>query len=183
MFIDLVFIFLMVGFIAAGFFQGVIRMTILLVAFYLGVVLASFYFFSLGLFFVTKFKTTLFVGQYVAFALIMMIGFAWLSAAGLYTFRYAKFPKQLMYLDNVLGTLVALILAALFLGLFAVILWNMMIIKGGERIDLPIMKWLGGSVRKSFLLKYFSIYLLPKAYAFASPILPSSARIIFAVGN
>lgn len=183
MFIDFVFIVFFVGFVALGFFQGVIRMTILLVTFYLSVVLASFYFISFGRFLADQFDTTTFVGQYVGFVIIMMVGHALLAAAGLYTFRYAKMPGQLMYLDRVLGTLVALILAVLFLGIFAVVLWNLMITRGGERINFPVMKFLGGSVRNSLLLHYFSTYLLPRAYAFADPILPRQVRIIFAVGN
>jgi membrane protein required for colicin V production len=177
--IDLVFIFLFVFFLYLGFAQGVIRVAILLVTFYLSIVLASLYYRQLGRWLAYKFDSTTLVGQYVGFVIIMLIGFAFLAAAGLYTFRELQFPGQLMYLDRALGMFLSLFLTALVLGMFAVILWSLMITRGGERINLPLMRILGGSVRSSFLLSYFSTHILPGAYNFADPILPDSARMIF----
>lgn len=183
MLIDLLFLLLLVGALALGFFQGVIRLTVLLVTYYLSVVLASFLFYPLGLFFFNKFGTHPDVGMYIAFALIMMLCMAILSAYGLYAVRDIALPGHLMYIDRSAGVFVALILIALFLGMLAVLLWNLMIIKGAETLDLPIMQFLGGSVRKSFLLRYFSTYILPTAYNFADPVLPDGAAIIFAVAK
>lgn len=189
MLIDLLFLLLLVGALALGFFQGVIRLSVLLIAYYLSVVLASFLFIPLGYFFLNKFGTDLNVGLYVAFALIMMLSMAILAAYGLYSVRDVHtqmqdfLPGKLMYLDKTAGVFVALVLVALFLGMFAVLLWNLMIVKGAETIDLPIMRFLGGSVRKSFLLRYFAAYILPTAYNFADPVLPDGAAIIFAVAK
>lgn len=188
MFIDIVFILLLVGFLALGFFQGLIRLAVLLVTFYLSIVLASLYFIPLGGFLETRFGTpgdpaSVATSQYLAFVIILLIGYAVLAAAGLYTFRNVHMPGQLQYLDRIIGVLLALFLAALFLGIFAIILWNLMVVKEAETIELPIMQWLGNSVRNSFLLRVFASSILPQAYHVADPILPDNARIIFAVGN
>jgi uncharacterized membrane protein required for colicin V production len=183
MFIDLLFLLLLVGFLALGFFQGVIRLSILLFSYYLSVVLASFLFYPLGVFFLNKFGTNPNVGMYIAFALIMLLSLALLSAYGLYSVRDFHLPGHLMYVDRFTGVFVSLILSALFLGMFAVLFWNLLIVKGAETLDLPIMRFLGASVRRSFLLRYFATYILPTAYNFADPILPDGASIIFAVGG
>ncbi|NJN68298.1 MAG: CvpA family protein [Chloroflexaceae bacterium] len=181
MFVDLFFLLLLFGMLMLGFFQGVIRMTIILVSFYLGVVLASYWFKPFGVWIAKNFDTTNAVGRYVGFSLLFMAGMAILSAIGIYTFRYAEMPGQLKYLNFILGMLVALVLAGLFLGLFAVILWNMMVERGGCTIDFPVMKLLCRHVKQSFLLKYFSDHILASSYNFADPILPDDASIIFAV--
>ncbi len=188
MFIDMVFILGIVGILVLGFFQGLIRLSILLVTFYLSVVLSSLYFTSFGYFLHTKFGSSgdaasVATSQYLAFVIILLIGYAMLAAAGLYTFREVKMPGQLEYLDRIVGVFIAVILAALFLGIFAIVLWNLMVVKHAEDIRLPIMRLLGNSVRKSFLLQLFSSHILPRAYNFADPILPDAARIIFAVGE
>ncbi len=188
MFIDMIFILALVGILVLGFFQGLIRLSILLVTFYLSVVLASLYFTSFGYFLHNKFGSSggaasIATSQYLGFVIILLIGYAMLAAAGLYTFREVKMPGQLEYVDRISGVFIALILGALFLGIFAIVLWNLMIVKHAEDIRLPIMKMLGRSVRNSFLLGLFSSHILPRAYNFADPILPDAARIIFAVGE
>ncbi len=183
MFMDIVFLALLIGSLLLGFYQGVIRLSVLLVAYYLSVVLASVLFYPLGMFFLDKFGTHPNVGMYVAFALILMLSLAFLATYGLYTVKDFHIPGHLMYVDKAAGVFIALILAALFMGMLAVLLWNLFVIKGAENIKLPIMHMLGGSVRSSFLLNYFASYILPMAYDFADPILPEGAKIIFAVGN
>ncbi len=183
MFVDIVFLFLFIGALVLGFFQGVVRLAVILVAFYLSLVLASFYFFSFGKFLVKSFHTTTSVGQYVGFVIVMLVALALLTAAGLYTFRYAKLPGQLLYVDRISGMFLGMVFGSLLLGIFGVLLWNLMIERGAETLELPIMHWLGRSVRNSFLMGYFSDYVLPRAYDFADPVLPDSARIIFAVSQ
>lgn len=180
-FIDIFFLLLFVAALAAGFFQGMIRLFVLLVAFYLSVVLASLYFPALATVFQTRFGTPRYVGEYVGFMLILMVGFILLTVAGLYTFRYAHLPGQLQYVDRVIGVLLGVVLGALFIGIFAVLLWNLMILRGGCTIDFPIMRMLCGGVSRSFLLQYFSRELLPATYDLIRPILPAGARIIFVV--
>lgn len=179
MFIDLLFLFLLVGILIISFFQGVIRMTILLVSFYLSIVLASLWFRPFGAFLKKSFHSTIYVGQYVAFALILLVGLAAISAAGLYTFRYAKVPGRFLMVDHIIGVLMGLVLAGLVLGIFAVLLWNLMVERGGCSIDFPVVKWLCRSIRNSFLLGYFARHILTKTYSIADPVLPDDVRILF----
>lgn len=178
---DVLFLLLFVGFLALGFFQGMIRLAVMLLAFYLSLVLASLYFPSLGMFFQRNFGARSDVGDYVGFALILLFGFFALAAAGLYTFRYAKMPGGLEYVDRIGGVLLSVLLAALFIGLFATLLWNLMILRGGRNIDIPLMGMLGRSIANSFLLRYFADIILPQVYSYFDPILPDSAQMIFIV--
>lgn len=180
-FVDLSFLLLFVTSLAVGFFQGSIRLVVLIIAFYLSLVLASLYFQPVGGWLVSNFGTTRYVGEYVGFALVLLIGFALLAAAGIYTFRYASLPGQLLYIDKVVGMILGVLLGALLIGMFGVLLWNLMIVRGGQNIDLPVMQWLGRQVAGSFLLQFFANEILPQVYGLLDPILPDSAAIIFAV--
>src|SRR5215216_7146193 len=88
--IDLLFILLLLAGLALGFFQGTIKLLIAIVAFYIGIILASLYFPIVGNFFRVRFHASLEVGQIMAFGLILLLSFLLLTVAGLYTFRYAK---------------------------------------------------------------------------------------------
>jgi membrane protein required for colicin V production len=177
--IDLFFIFILIGFLALGFFQGMIRLGVMLLAFYLSVVLASLYFPMVGNWLYTNFGGTRYAGEYIGFFLIMLISFTLLAWAGIYTFRYAKLPGRLAYLDHAVGVFLGLILAALLIGILAVLLWNLMIVNGGRNVDIPLFRMIGSGVANSFLLNYFSTYILPETYEIVQPILPEGARIIF----
>lgn len=180
-FIDLVFILLFFATLAIGFFQGMIRLLVLILALYLSLVLASLYYPSLGEFFVRRLGAERFVGQYVGFALVFFFGFLLLALAGVYTFRYAKLPGGLQYLDRIVGTVLGMVLGALLVGVFAGVLYNLMIVRGGRNVDFPFMRSLGNSVAGSIVLDYFSNDLLPFVYAFIDPVLPDGAELIFKV--
>lgn len=92
-------------------------------------------------------------------------------------------PGQLFYLDKVIGVLLGLVLASLFMGVFSVLLWNLVVVKEFGKVNLPIARWLNGSVQSSFLLGYFSDFVLPYIYSYARPILPPQVDIIFVVGQ
>lgn len=180
-FMDLILLLIFVGLLALGFFQGMIRLAVLILAFYLSVVLASLYFPSVGDFIHTHFDSNgeIFAAQYIGFFIVLLISFGLLAAAGLYTFRYAHLPGKLQYLDRIIGVLLGIVLAALVIGILAVILWTLMIEKGGINIDLPLFRAIGNSVSSSFLLRYFADYILPQVYINVRPILPDGARVIF----
>lgn len=180
-FIDLVLIFLMISIVALGFFQGMIRIGVLILAFYLSVVLASLYFPTVSNFLVNNFNAEQVAGDYIGFFLVALVGFALLSVAGLYTFRYAEMPDKLLYLDKTVGMFLGLILAVLITGLIAVLLWNLFITGGGRNIDLSLFRMVGNSVYNSFLLSYFADQILPQTYDLVRPILPDGARFIFEV--
>jgi uncharacterized membrane protein required for colicin V production len=179
--IDLLFLLIFFGMLSLGFFQGMIRLAILIISFYLSLVLASLYFPFVGDFLVRNFGAQRFVGQYVGFALSLGFSFVLLATSGIYTFRYAQLPGGLDYIDKIIGVLLGMVLGALLLGIIAVLLWNLMIMRGGRTIDFPLMRALGDSVANSFLLQYFANSLLPQAYRLADPFLPDSASLIFVV--
>jgi uncharacterized membrane protein required for colicin V production len=179
--IDVLFILIFFGMLAAGFFQGMIRLLVLIVALYLAVVLASLYYAPLGEFFVRNFDAQRFVGQYVAFFLVMFFSFLLLSFAGLYTFRYAKLPGSLEYLDRIIGTILGMFMGALLVGIFSSLLWNLMIVRGGRNIDLPLFQSIGSAISSSTLERYFSTVILPLTYNRIDPILPEGADLLFQV--
>ncbi|MBP1466546.1 CvpA family protein [Candidatus Chloroploca sp. M-50] len=180
-FIDLVLILLFIGAIAAGFFQGMIRLLIVIVSLYLAIVLASLYYAPLGEFFVRSFGSERFVAQYIGFTIVLMLAFIFLTAAGIYTFRYAQLPGSLEYLDRVIGTLLGMFFGVILIGILSILMWNLMIARGGQNIGLPLFSMLGNSIANSFVLRYFATVLLPLAYNYIDPILPEAANLLFIV--
>ncbi len=178
---DVLFILLFFGMLAVGFFQGMVRLLVIIVAFYLAMVLASLYYPSLGEFFVRRLDAERFVGQYVAFALVLFFATLLLTLAGLYTFRYFRMPGGLEYLDRIVGALLGMIFGALLIGITATLLWNLMIVRGGRNIDLPLMRGLGNAIANSFVLRYFANVVLPLVYSVLDPILPEGADLLFQV--
>jgi membrane protein required for colicin V production len=179
--IDLFFLLLFIGVLVTGFFQGMVRLLVLILSFYLGLVLASLYYPSLGEFFVRTFDTQRFVGQYMAFALVLFFAFLLLALAGLYTFRYLRMPGSLELVDRIVGSVLGMIFGAVLIGIFASLLWNLMIVRGGRNIDFPLMAALGRGIADSFLLRYFSQEVLPLVYGWLDPILPNGANLLFLV--
>jgi len=111
----------------------------------------------------------------------LFLSFVLLAIAGLYTFRYLRLAGSLEYVDRIVGTILGLFFGALIVGVVAALLWNLMILRGGRTIDLPLLRSLGNSVANSFVLQYFSTVVLPLVYNFLDPVLPEGADIIFAV--
>ncbi len=179
--IDLLFIVLFFGALAVGFFQGTIRLVIIILSFYLGTVLASLYYQSLADIFVRELGGQRFVSQYVAFALVHMLSFLVLSFVGIYSFRYVQTPHHLEMIDRMLGTALGVLIGGLLLGLSAVLLWNLFIVRGFAQIDYPITRWLGGQIGSSLMLRFFANAILPSLYDIVDPFLPDAAQIIFKV--
>jgi uncharacterized membrane protein required for colicin V production len=178
--IDILFIIFLLGGLALGFFQGTIRLIVAIVAFYVGIVLASLYFTTVGLFFQRRFHSTLFVGQITAFTIILLVSFLLLTIAGLYTFRYARMPTSLDFIDRILGTLLGLLLGGLFLGMLALLLKDLFIYQDvAGSITFPVMRSFQNGVRSSFLVIFFANQILPLIYTTVQPVLPRDAEIIF----
>jgi len=180
--IDLLFILILLGGLALGFFQGTIKLLVTIVAFYVSLVLASLYFQAVGNFFRVRFQSSQEVGQVTAFATVMLISFLLLALAGLYTFRYLKVPPSLDFIDKILGTLLGLLLAALFMGLLAILLKNLFVFRSpASEASLPIVVSFQGGVRNSTLVGFFGDRLFPLLYRTVQPILPAEADFIFRV--
>lgn len=180
--IDLLFILILLGGLALGFFQGTIKLLVTIVAFYVSLVLASLYFLAVGNFFRVRFNSSQEVGQITAFATVMLISFLLLTLAGLYTFRYVKVPPSLDFFDKIIGTLLGLLLGALFMGLLAILLKDLFVYRSpASEAALPIVISFQGGVRGSTLVSFFGDRLFPLLYRTAKPILPSEADYIFRV--
>lgn len=181
-FIDLIFLFLLIGMMALGFFQGTIRLLVLIFAFYLSVFLASLYFDMLGGFLYANVGGSSDASDYIGFLIITIITFAVLTVVGLYTFRYVELPTgALQLLSRVLGVFLGLILAGLVLGMLAVILWNMFVTHGAERVNVFLFPTIGRAVRTSTVLGFFGAEILPETYNLVRPFLPPGASFIFAI--
>jgi membrane protein required for colicin V production len=180
--VDVFMLLLLVGSLAVGFFNGTIRLVIVLIAFYVSIILASLYFELLGAFFRQRFRTTLEVGQITAFGLVLMVAFIVLAAAGLYTFRYAKVPQSLDFVDRIVGTLFGLVFGAFLIGMFASLLIALFVANNpGALLTWPLMRSLQQGVRESFLVTFFANQILPLIYSAVRPFLPNAADIIFRV--
>jgi membrane protein required for colicin V production len=180
--IDILFLLGVLGGLALGFFQGTIRLAIAIISFYISIILASLYFQSLGRFFRERFGTTFDVAQIVAFGIILLVAFLLITTASLYTFRYAKMPASLDFVDKIIGTLLGLVLGALFLGMLAIILEQLFVFRDTARdITFPIVRAFQDGVRGSVLVQFFANNILPLIYATVKPVLPRETEIIFLI--
>jgi membrane protein required for colicin V production len=180
--IDLLFILILLAGLALGFFQGTIKLLVAILAFYVSLVLASLYFQAVGNFFRLRFHSSREVGEVTAFATVMLISFLLLVLAGLYTFRYLKAPASLDFIDKILGTLLGLLLGALFMGLLAILLKDLFVFRNpaGEAA-LPVVISFQSGVRTSTLVSFFGDRVFPLLYQTVRPILPAQADLIFRV--
>ncbi|HEX9371044.1 MAG TPA: CvpA family protein [Roseiflexaceae bacterium] len=180
--VDLLFILLLLGGLALGFFQGTVKLLIAIIAFYVGIILASLYFQAVGSFFRVRFNTTAEVGQITAFATVLLLSFLLLTMAGLYTFRYLRVPASLDFFDKILGTLLGLLMGALFMGMLAILLKDLFVYRSpAASASLPFVITLQSWVRGSTLVSFFGNNVLPLIYGFLRPILPAEAALIFRV--
>jgi uncharacterized membrane protein required for colicin V production len=180
--IDLLFILLLLAGLALGFFQGTLKLLIAIIAFYVSIVLASLYFQAVGNFFRIRFNTSADVGQITAFAMVLLVSFLLLTVAGLYTFRYARVPAGLDFFDKILGTLLGLLMAGLFMGMLAVLLRDLFVYRSpATEASLPIVIAFQSAVRTATLVRFFGENVLPLMYSFLRPILPAEAELIFRV--
>ena len=179
---DLVFILILLGSLALGFFQGTVKLLIAIIAFYVGIVLASLYFQSVGNFFRVRFHSSPEVGQITAFAVVLVVSFLVLTGAGLYTFRYFRMPASLDFFDKILGTMLGLLMGALLMGILAILLKDLFVFRSpATSADLPFVISLQGSVRGSTLVRFFGDNILPLIYTSVRPVLPREADFIFRV--
>jgi uncharacterized membrane protein required for colicin V production len=180
--IDITLLLLLMIFLALGFAQGIIKLLVAFVAFYVSLILASLYFQILGQFFRSRLRTNLEVSQIVAFTIILLVGFLLLTLAGLYTFRYAKLPSSLDSVDKIVGTLLGLVLGAFFSGMLAKVLVLLFINRNpASEIDFPIMGILQNGVRESNLIVIFTQQVLPLMFNILRPFIRPEAYFIFQI--
>ena len=177
---DIIYILLLLVGLAIGFFQGTIKLLITIIAFYVSIILASLYFQSLGNFYRQHFQSTLEVSQITAFATVLLVAFLLLTIAGLYTFRYARIPASLDFIDRIIGTILGLVLGAICLGMLSILLQDLFVAQT-PNIDFPVVQALIQSIRTSFLVPFFSNQILPLIYTTMRPLLPRESDVIFRV--
>lgn len=179
-FIDILFILLLLAFLALGFFQGTIKLLVAIISFYISIILASLYFQYVGGFLRQRLHTSPAMAQIVGFALILFLIFILLMLAGFYTFRYAKLPASLDFIDRIIGTLLGLVMGGLMLGMLALIL-DILLIQGNpaSEITFPIMNTIQSAARTSIMIDYFKIQVLPMILNLVRPFLPAEAFRMF----
>ncbi len=179
-YIDLTLLVLMFAFLALGFFQGTIKLLIAIISFYVSIILASLYFQFVGAFFRQRFHTSGDGSQIIAFGIILLLGFLLLTTTGIYTFRYAKMPPSLDFIDRIIGTLFGLILGGLIVGMTAEVLYLFFVLRSpaGE-VSFPIMRSFQSTTRSSFLVIFFKDSILPLILGLVRPVIPAEAWAFF----
>ena len=178
-FVDLLLVLLFIAVTAMGFFQGTIRIVIALVTFYASVVLSSLYFRFLAVFF-TRRGTNPAIADAISFFLILIVCFLILFAAGVYTFRYVRVPGRLDYLDRLLGTLLAVVLAAMVGVIVSMVLQYAFVrFDAAATAGFPLTASFQRSVRSSTVRPLLLDHVLPRLYTSVSPFLPEAAQPFF----
>jgi uncharacterized membrane protein required for colicin V production len=181
-YIDLILLLMLFGFLALGFFQGTIKLLIAIISFYVSIILASLYYSFLAEFFRTRLRTQGEGGQIIAYAIILLLGFLLLTVAGIYTFRYAKMPPSLDFVDRVVGTLFGFLLGGLLVGMTAEILHSFFVVRSpASGVSFPIMRSLQTTTRSSFLIVFFMDNVLPLIFTLVRPVLPAETGPIFRI--
>jgi hypothetical protein len=94
----------------------------------------------------------------------------------------ATVPASLDFFDKIIGTLLGLLLGALFMGLLAILLKDLFVFRSpASEAGLPIIVSFQGGVRSSTLVTFFGERLFPLLYRTVRLILPSEADFIFRV--
>jgi uncharacterized membrane protein required for colicin V production len=178
-FVDLLLVLVFVAVTAIGFFQGTIRLLVALVTFYASIVLASLYFRFLAIFF-TQRGTSEQVASSISFFLILLLTFALLFTAGLYTFRYVRISGRLDYLDRILGTVLGMVLAAMVAVVLTMILnYTFVRYDMAATASFPLTSSIQRSVRTSTVRPILLQNVLPRMYATVAPFLPEAALPFF----
>ena len=101
-----------------------------------------------------------------------------LTIAGLYTFRYAKMPSSLDFIDRIIGTMLGIVLGGLVLGILSEI-FILYFVNSSLAPPYPIVRMFQGSVRESFLVRFFANNILPLILNLVRPLLPPAALSVF----
>jgi membrane protein required for colicin V production len=181
-FIDLIFILLLVAIMMLGFFKGMLKLLIAIVAFYLAIILSSLYYRFLGSALAGP-NTHPHVSQMIAFLILIVLTFFLLLAAGLYTFRYAKIGGKVIYIDKIIGTGLGVILGVMMVSILAMILRFLFITNStASSVNWPMMQTLQESTRGSLMVPFFLDVILPGIHLLVGPVIPDDADFIFRGG-
>lgn len=182
MVVDLLLVGIIIAIAATGFFQGTIKIALALLTFYASVVLAGLYYNFVSIALIQRGANPV-LAQAVSFCVILLVLFALLLAAALYTFRYIRLPAQLDLLNRLLGTGVGMVLGFIASSILALALRYAFVTHtlAGDG-SIALMRWLQGSVRSANMIPLLMTQIFPQIYSLVSPFLPDAARVIFAAG-
>ena len=182
-FVDLLLVLLALATIATGLFQGTIRIVIALITLYASIVLASLYFRFLAVFF-TRRGTSLPIAEAISFFVILVICFAILFFATVYTFRYLRFPPRLNVIDRMLGTLLGIVLAAMVGVSLSMVLHHAFVRHTVAATgSVPMVGMFQRSVRSSRIMNLLLDRARPRLYASMAPFVPEAAQPFFVAGR
>lgn len=174
---DLVLLVVFVAVVGLGFWSGILRSVIALVAFYASLILASLYF---------KFVSVLLtqrgvedsVADTLSFVAVLLLAFAILVALSLYTFRYVRLPGQLEFFDRLLGAALGIVLGVAVLTTVAMLL-HYMFIAGSTGSQGGIGGVLRRGTESSSVVPILTTNLLPQLFRAVGPFVPDAAMPLF----
>lgn len=179
--LDITLLLLLFAIPIIGFFQGAIRLLVLLVMFYISVVLASLFFTTLGRVLEPVSGVPLIISQYLSFALVLGVSFLLLSIAGLFLFRHVHIDPKFARLNYLGGVIVGMALAIFMTGTIAAIFWQLNNAPEiGETTPAPI-RWLAAQGGGTLVSRQLMWYVFPGINTILAPILPGDAQMVLDV--
>jgi membrane protein required for colicin V production len=182
MFVDLLLVGIIIAIAAAGFFQGTIKLFCALSVFYASLILAGLYYNWVAIPLIRRDVDPV-LAQMSSFSFVVLLAFALLLAAALYTFRYLRVPARLEIADRLLGSGVGIVFGFVISSITALVLRTLFVTHSlGGQGSLALLRGLQNSARSSSLLGLLVERIVPQLYAVLSPFLPDAARAFFSLG-
>lgn len=157
---DIVLVLAFVGIVALGFLGGVVRLIFVLIALYLSVIVATFFYVPIGIALSSNVQAlSPFTAAMVGFFLLLVASTATLTASLLKTFSTLRLPNRLASVDQVGGSMLGMV-AATFASVVTIVVLNFffgLVLRtaaGGVAVS-PLLLTLAGQMRASFLARYF----------------------------
>ncbi len=183
MMIDLLLLGAIISVAAVGFFQGTVKLFSALAVFYASLILASLYYNWVSIALIRRGVDPV-LAQISSFSMVVIITFALLLAATLYTLRYVRVPARLEIPDRLLGTGVGMVLGFVVSSMAALVLRYAFVTHSlAGSGTLALLRGVQSSVRSSALAPLLWEEVVPQLYVLLAPFLPDTARALFTLGG
>lgn len=158
--IDITLAAVFVGVVGLGFLGGVVRLSFFLVSLYLGVIVATYFYVSVGAAMTTTIsELSPFTATIVAFFALLAVSSAALVFSLTRTFGTLRLPRRLAGLDQIGGSALGVIAATFSIMIVVLVLGSFFkLVQHTADIGMnvsPMLLLLGGQLRLSFLARYF----------------------------
>jgi uncharacterized membrane protein required for colicin V production len=158
--IDILLVLAFLAIVAAGFIGGVIRLLFVLVALYLGVIVAGLFYVPIGLGLSSRLSAIdPFTAELVSFFLLMAGATVALSISLLKTFATLRLPRYLAGLDQTGGAALGVVAATFTVVVATVVLsffFGLVTETAAKGVQVsPVLLSLALQLRASFLARYF----------------------------